>query len=263
MIKFYRNLPLAKSLSLILAVYFLTILYYLHWIFSLEGQRLLIACLVLVLWVGTIIIRDIRLFLYHLDWIKLNSEGNCVKCLRKETFLCWDLFREVELRQAVGVGWDRAHPVHIVLSTVELTDRTRKWLCSDVDPWLFNELLIEFDLQRQEKSVEICSRLEQHSTLFSKAMKNYQNKGISISTESYSNQFDYFSLLKSAIGTCTFSLLRIMESFLWFMLVILTGYELNQPSILFKSFLSGGWTITLLLSAVLLIWRTIIKHTSV
>ncbi len=259
MLRFRRNKSIAIRQTVLLFLYLLAMLYYCGELVHANGLYLFLGIMVIFLWTIVIVLWDFRFLLHCLDWIELRSEGICVKHIHKEKIYFWSQINEAELRRRVAMEGVRSHPVQVVMSNVVLSNTIRKWICSDVNPWIFKEMLVEFDLGGQEKESDICLQLSQRSELFFAAIGDSDIKGISISTKSISHQLDYFNLLVFSKGSSLFSSLRFAEAFLWFLAIIATNKCLSQQIIRIDNFTKYLWILCLVLSSIRFVWIICIK----
>ena len=259
MLRFRRNKSFASRPIFLLLIYLLAILYFIGRLVHISGQQLYWGIGVLVLWTTVVIAWEVRLLLHCMDWIEFRDEGVCVRHLHRETVYPWNQIKEAECREMAWVLGDRSHSKQVVLSTAELSVAVRKRLCSDVDPWIFRKLLVEFELQGQENEADIRLQLSKRTEWLSTALEDPKFEGITISAKNNCSHISYSSLLLYSFGNCLYSMLRILESALWFLLVIETFDCLTQPIFQTDTLPKGLWIVCLLLSSMRLFWRLCLK----
>ena len=249
-LQFRRNSYMAIQTAALMAFYFLALLYCISRLLTTDAKPMLIGFAVLLAWAATKIAGEVRRLLYYSARIEIGTDG--VKT--RKNMIRWEDIREAELRQSVGMWLDRAHPDHVVLSTIHLNESVRKLLCSDVDPWLFNGHLMEFDLGRQKHDAEIRRMLSENCPLFADVLDSWNGKGMSAVSDERTFRLDYYKLFGYCKSAASYSFFRFLESAMWFLAVAVTTLDLSKGQTRFSGLITGIWIVTLALSAALLIW---------
>lgn len=218
----------------------------LQWVPQMRGWRLILGAALLLVWLASVIPDKVRLLRYDGQKAHITPGGVSVG-KRAQSELPWEEIREVEIRDPVDAV---THPLRthdhaqIVFSDRVLTERHRMFLCSDADPWLPNDGIVQLPLWPIENDDALFDWMKQRCPLLARAAENYVPGSVSFAAEETGGVLHGAAFSRVWLRAHRLSAQMVWREALWIVTVILAETQLSgvfgdQSDAAFDAFLLG------------------------